>query len=134
MLRQQPVAVGDTGLGMRTLSYLCFRAAVLHEDNEQALRNSEQQWQAAHRGFARLGHADAVVVGLENAVGPGLQRVAHVDHDAAGDVRAGVPALHLRSQLSSQRWQRRPLEITRSSHCVRPAGQCSDLQQCSQNA
>ena len=55
----------------------------------------------AHRGLARGGHADAVEVGLEDAVAPGLQRVAHVDHDAAGDVGARVPALHLRTHFAA---------------------------------
>lgn len=51
----------------------------------------------AHRGLARRRHADAVEVGLEDAVAPGLQRVAHIDHDAAGDMGARVPALYLHS-------------------------------------
>lgn len=49
----------------------------------------------AHRGLARGGHAHTVVVGLQDTVGPGLQGVADIDHDGAGDVRARVPALHL---------------------------------------
>ena len=51
--------------------------------------------EGAHRGLARGGHAHTVVVGLQDTVGPGLQGVADIDHDGAGDVRARVPALHL---------------------------------------
>ena len=49
-----------------------------------------------HQGLALLGHAHAVVVGLEEAVAPELQRIAHVHGDAAGLGRAVCPVVHLR--------------------------------------
>ena len=69
----------------------------------------------AHRGLAGGGHPHAVEVGLEDAVAPGLQRVAHIDHDAAGDVGARVPALHLRMQFPAQQ----ALELQMHPHTAR---------------
>ena len=51
----------------------------------------------AHQGLALLGHAHAVVVGLQEAVAPELQRVAHVHSDAARLGWAVRPVLHLQS-------------------------------------
>ena len=48
-----------------------------------------------------------MVVGLQDTVGPGLQGVANVDHNAAGDVRAWVPALHLQA-------------FTKAGSCLKP--------------
>ena len=63
--------------------------------------------EGAHRGLARGGHAHTVVVGLQDTVGPGLQGVANIDHDDAGDVRARVPALHLQA-------------FTKAGSCLKP--------------
>ena len=42
-------------------------------------------------------HAHAMVVRLEDTIAPELQRIAHVDGDAAGNGRARVPLVHLRA-------------------------------------
>lgn len=48
-----------------------------------------------HQGFTLLGKAHAVVVGLEEAVAPILQRVANVHYNVTRLGGAGLPSVHL---------------------------------------